>query len=660
MALRINATGQHYTRTTGTFITSAAHTNTVWACIDVDRNAAGTIYGNRNTAGTEYSYLYNANADGTTMTFELGTTGDPVSLTGPNMTVGLWYFFGWGRSGTGANQVFLMYAALTSPTLTVLTGSSPVASVTYTEEIVGSNQFDTAGGWHNGRLTALKSWNIGLTQAQIEAERWFYLPQRWANLFTFHPFLTGGATTPAQHDWSGNTHTLSGGTGSVTEAGPPLAWAPRRLPHGRVSAPPVDTTVTAMPPDAILASTNLTGAVGDVDESPASPDGNWLTASSATAATDLRVSFGTPVANPFGAQNFRIWVRKTTGAQTPTLTAELRQSDTLRTTVLTDTPVTSLTGEVQQGDWPASALSGTLDGSDVELRLVSTPGSTAPTLGAMAAYSGTGQAAAVTNATITTTVTPANPSTVNAGDLLILQVLTRNEDGGGNGAGPATISGWTAFAGNPYGGTNFSRQSLYWRIAGAGEASATVSVTCTGGTTNDLVMARIYRFIATDGFETPPIEAIATNAGTTATLAAPANVTPTGLNRRAVCFGAIATSDATIGSMTGETAGNWTEAVTGNSTIGGDGTLNVQTADASAGTAISGGSIAFTLSTSAHWNTVGCCLVPASIAGAAVNTVEVGAVEWNARYLTPVVGEGAASRLIGPRYALVGAGGLVG
>jgi hypothetical protein len=237
-------------------------------------------------------------------------------------------------------------------------------------------------------------------------------------------------------------------------------------------------------------------------------------------------------------------------------------------------------------------------------------------MGAMPAYDGTGQAAAVVNANVNTTVNPAKPSTVNAGDLLILQVLHRNTNN--DGTGPATITDWTEFAGNPYGGANNSRQSLYWRIAGAGEASQTVAVTCTGGTTADLVMARIYRFTAADGFAATPIEDIQVNAGTASPLAAPATVTPTGTNRLAVCFGALASSDATIGSMTGETAGDWTEAVAANSTTGGDGSLNVQTADASAGSAIAGGSIAFDVTTSAHWNTVGFCVVPPTIAAAAI------------------------------------------
>jgi hypothetical protein len=53
---------------------------------------------------------------------------------------------------------------------------------------------------------------------------------------------------------------------------------------------PVDTEVNRLVPDAIVASTNLAGAVGAVQ----ADDGTWLTATDATAATDVRVSYPSP------------------------------------------------------------------------------------------------------------------------------------------------------------------------------------------------------------------------------------------------------------------------------------------------------------------------------------------------------------------------------
>lgn len=394
-----------------------------------------------------------------------------------------------------------------------------------------------------------------------------------------------------------------------------------------------NTTAAAIAPDAVAASTNLGGTVADIDDDPDSADANWMAATSATAVTDIRVSFPTPAGSPYGPQNFKYWLRKTTGTPTPTITAELRESNTLRKTITAaGTGVTSTSGQLFTGTWSADDLVTAADGSAVECRIVSVVGK-APAPGTAPAYSSAG--AAVVDATITTTVQPAKPATVNAGDLLVLQVLARNTNN--DGAGPASVTGFTPFAGNTY-GANGANQALYWRIAGAGEATQTVNVTCTGGTTADLVMARIYRFTAADGFASTPIEAVNSTSGTTTSLGAP-TITPLGANRRLVCFGAIGSSDAAIGSMTGESGGadaNWTEAVTGNTTTGGDGTLNVQTSPCANGDAITGGAIAYTVSTGQFWTSVGCALVPADLGtGAATNTVDVGAIEWNAVYRTP-------------------------
>jgi hypothetical protein len=56
----------------------------------------------------------------------------------------------------------------------------------------------------------------------------------------------------------------------------------------------VATSLAAIPPDAILASTNLSGVVANIRDDPDAPDASWLTASNATTATDIRVSFPTP------------------------------------------------------------------------------------------------------------------------------------------------------------------------------------------------------------------------------------------------------------------------------------------------------------------------------------------------------------------------------
>lgn len=64
-------------------------------------------------------------------------------------------------------------------------------------------------------------------------------------------------------------------------------------------------------PDAILVQTAQSGAVSLIQDDPDSPDANWLTGTSATAA-ELRVSFPTPDSTLLTGdfkQEFRVRIR---------------------------------------------------------------------------------------------------------------------------------------------------------------------------------------------------------------------------------------------------------------------------------------------------------------------------------------------------------------
>lgn len=398
-------------------------------------------------------------------------------------------------------------------------------------------------------------------------------------------------------------------------------------------------TSERLAPDTLALQTNLTGAVAAIQDDPDSPGGTWLTATSAVLVINGRATFPSPAFNPNGAQNFRVLVRKTAGTPSPTLIVELWQAGVFRKTLVAGQAITSTTGEVVQGDWNSSDLVGTLDGSDVEVRVASLTGDTVVPGGIPANAASAG--AAATNATITTALTVSKPASANAGFLMILQVLHRND--ASDGAGPATITGWTPFPGNPYGGANNARQSLYWRISTGAEGGQTVSVTCTGTTTNGLAHARIYKFTAgSDGWAANPIEAIATATGTASPLLA-ATVVTGGLRRYALAMSALASSDSVIGNMTGESGGDWADILTAATTTGGDGTINQQGSTMASGGTLTGGSIAFSTTTSSHWTSVCFALVPADVT-TIVNTLEIGALEWNALSGTSdVTGAGSAA-----------------
>jgi hypothetical protein len=126
-------------------------------------------------------------------------------------------------------------------------------------------------------------------------------------------------------------------------------------------------------PTALLASTNTSGAVTDVDESPRSPDGLWITPTTLGTEWQARFSFGTPAATPrvgSNRQTFVVWAKRVNGDVTfewPLLTAHLYESGVFKAD-LGCRVVSSATGQILVFRWDASLLS-TASGADVEVLL---------------------------------------------------------------------------------------------------------------------------------------------------------------------------------------------------------------------------------------------------------------------------------------------------
>jgi hypothetical protein len=391
----------------------------------------------------------------------------------------------------------------------------------------------------------------------------------------------------------------------------------------------VDTTLEALYPDSIATSTNLTGAVTSIDEDPDNPDANWLTADSATAVTDLRVTFPTPSGDPYGSQNFRLQVRKTTGSSNPTVDVSLYQGGSSVATLLNDTSITSDSSQVIQANWTASQLSGTTDGSDVECRIVSTVGQLA--------------------GTITRTATPTSFSTSTA-----------------------AVTDWS-FAHNAAANTTLILLTVL------AEAHCSVQGTPTwdsGGTPQDFTLIRATTSSGTDGDMRAYIYGVIP--GVTGNRTIGLTVTGTAIDCGFACavsyLGTVTSSvanaaiylDEEINSNNASTVVAMNEAaagVTGRTAFavadfrGGDGDPAAETvatgfselfdSATGAGTA---DDISYWVGDKINWTPSGVTvdwtgsisdecvgilieLVPAS--GVATNTVEIGAIEWNAQYLTP-------------------------
>ena len=133
-------------------------------------------------------------------------------------------------------------------------------------------------------------------------------------------------------------------------------------------------------PDAVLASAELSGGVGDIDDDPDSPDGNWMVASGNNVNVDVRTSFPTPTGSPtVGAdlQEFKAWVRQYDEGQggTPEVRIELWENGNLVRAGNDENVTTS--GHMVSFTWNANEL-GTADGSLVEMKVVGTKAGGSP------------------------------------------------------------------------------------------------------------------------------------------------------------------------------------------------------------------------------------------------------------------------------------------
>ena len=234
MAVRFSADGQDYTRASGTFPTMAGPwTVCCWAKITTDRNTYSTIWSLDDGSTANWEYLQ-TQSDGVTINVD---SQAGASIVGPAMTVGAWYFFATVKPSTGVNASTLYYAVETAATLSSATGTLGETTACSTLRI-GESPWTSE--WLNGCVAAFKLYTAALTAEEVAQERWFFTPQRTANLLAWHPFVSGGAVAEAQTDYSGNGNTLTGGTSSTTEAGPSIAWRParRRRTYIPASGPP--------------------------------------------------------------------------------------------------------------------------------------------------------------------------------------------------------------------------------------------------------------------------------------------------------------------------------------------------------------------------------------------------------------------------------------
>jgi hypothetical protein len=175
VATRFNAAGQEFTRAPA-LGAQPAFTVTCWVHLTVNRVSWSTIWSFDNTA-TDRAWL------GTSSTGNRLYFWDEVGLndnTGPTLATGVWTFVGVAVNGANGS-IYYRDSSTTLSTSSWTTGNTTLSMQNLT---IGT---DLDGSWLNGRVAALKIWTATLTQAEIDAESWQYVPARGQDLRAWYP-----------------------------------------------------------------------------------------------------------------------------------------------------------------------------------------------------------------------------------------------------------------------------------------------------------------------------------------------------------------------------------------------------------------------------------------------------------------------------------------
>lgn len=232
-----------------------------------------------------------------------------------------------------------------------------------------------------------------------------------------------------------------------------------------------------------------------------------------------------------------------------------------------------------------------------------------------------GAAGTASSAAASGTLAPAHPATVGNGDIALVIGISRGT--GGNATetlhADAIADDWDYL---PTGGGTPGRfisasgntaAVVGWRRCDGTEDSAAMAGGVTAAGTINTHFTVVVTFTAADGFATNPFESLSLVEEDFDTSFAAPSITPTDVNRLGVSIFAAILNLLNLSAFTGESGGDFVEVLDIETSTGGDATIQIQTADLSAGDPISGGSA--TSSSNTGGGLFGFALVPADVPG---------------------------------------------
>lgn len=216
MAFRTNAAGE-YARRTANLPDDVSFTACGWSRLVADRNAFSSIFSlESSTNGTSAQYvILETDSNGTDILLVQETSFPLVAITAVN--VDEWFFWYVLSSGIGTNSTSA--GIWRTSTGGWSTRTDPLARAAFAPAgmYFGSDSFDE---WSDARHAAIKVWDATLTTAEIQGERFTYVPRRKTNLNLWVP----GFSHASLQDYGPNGRTLTAGGTLSTEEGPPIIW----------------------------------------------------------------------------------------------------------------------------------------------------------------------------------------------------------------------------------------------------------------------------------------------------------------------------------------------------------------------------------------------------------------------------------------------------
>jgi concanavalin A-like lectin/glucanase superfamily protein len=223
MAMLWDGSTDRYSRTTS-LPPIATFSILAWAYLAVDRNAFTTLFCLGAATGST-QYKLRTSVDGTTLQVFNGA----ASISGASLALTTWTHLGLTVAGTGSNQAL----GYVNGALNITANGS--GTVTAASLQLGN---DPGGDFFNGRLAAVKIYDVALSAIDVQQEMWTYVPLRTANLNSWYPLIDSSAALSAT-DFSGLGRTWTA-AGTLTAAdGPPILWSSRPVmaPHLGAAAP---------------------------------------------------------------------------------------------------------------------------------------------------------------------------------------------------------------------------------------------------------------------------------------------------------------------------------------------------------------------------------------------------------------------------------------